>query len=144
MQPNMSSQSTPNETKFESPHATVWLDGGIMYCRFAADLHVSLDVARSVVERRIFFSQGKHYPLLIDMRGIKSSTGAARKYLATMGATLVTAGALITASGINKTIGNLFLKVDQPPVPTRLFTNEEKAKIWLRQYLQETHVAGFR
>ena len=80
------------------------------------------------------FLKSKRYHLLVDMKGLKSSTGAARKYLATTGATLVTAGALLTGSVLNKTIGNLFLKIDMPPVPTKLFTNEEKAKLWLRQF----------
>lgn len=106
-----------------------------MCCKYADDLHVTMEVARSVVDARIVFSKGKRYPVLVDMKGVKSSTGAARKYLATTGATLVTVGALITGSALNKTIGNLFLKIDMPPVPTKLFTNEEKARAWLRQYM---------
>jgi hypothetical protein len=124
----------PLDPKFESPYVTLSLENGIIYCRYTPDLHLNLEVAKACVEARIFFSKGKGYPLLIDMKGIKSTTGAARKYLATMGATLVTAGALLTGSVLNKTLGNLFLKIDMPPVPTKMFTNEEKAKLWLRQY----------
>jgi hypothetical protein len=55
--------------------------------------------------------------------------------MATIGATLVKAGALITGSAVNKTIGNIFLSIDKPLVPTKLFTNEESARQWLREYL---------
>ena len=123
------------QTSFESPHVTMWFEGGVLCCSYAVDLHLTLEVAKSVVEARIFLSKGKPYPLLIDMTGLNGTTGAARKYMATMGSTLVTAGALITSSPVSKAIGNLFLRIDLPPVPTRLFTNEQKARVWLKQYL---------
>ncbi len=119
----------------DTPYASMWMEGGILYCKFAHDLHVSLDVARACVELRIFFSKSKSYPLLIDMRGIKSTTRESRKYMATVGSTLVTAGALITGSRFNTTIANIFLTIDKPPVPTKLFTSEEKARQWLKDYL---------
>lgn len=75
--------------------------------------------------------------MLIDMKGIKSTTREARTYMATVGATLVKAAALITGSAINRTIGNIFLKIDRPPVPLKLFTSEEKARKWLRQFVEE-------
>lgn len=120
----------------------MWMDNGILCARYEPDLHLSLDVAKACVEARIFFSKGEAYPLLVDMKGIKSTTKEARTYMATMGATLVKAGALITGSAINRTIGNLFLKIDRPPVPLRLFTSEEKARIWLRQFVEEPVETG--
>jgi hypothetical protein len=121
--------------KFESPYVTMWLEEGILCGRYANDLHLSLEVAKSCVEARIFFTKGKSYPLLVDMTGIKSTTKEARDYMASIGATLVTAGALITRSSVSKTIGNIFLTIDKPPVPVRMFTNEEKAREWLKQFL---------
>ena len=106
-----------------------------MYCKYADNLHVSLDVAKSCVEQRIYFSKGKSYPLLIDIKGIKSITRDAREYLASIGTTHVKAGALITGSPFNRTIGNIFLAIDKPLVPTKLFTSEEKARLWLKEYL---------
>jgi hypothetical protein len=121
--------------KLENPYVTMWLEGEILCCKYASNLHVSLDVAKSVVEGRIFFSEGKSYPLLVDMSGIKSTTREAREYLATIGSTLAKAAALITGSSFNRMLGNVFLTIDKPAVPTRLFTNEEKAKEWLKEFL---------
>lgn len=120
---------------FESPYISMWMEENIMCCKYADDLHVSLEVAKSCVEGRIFFSKGKSSVLLIDMRGIKSITRDARDYMASVGAILVIAGALITGSQLNRTIGNIFLTIDKPPVPTKLFTNEQKARQWLKGYL---------
>jgi hypothetical protein len=119
---------------FESPHVSMWLDGDIMCARYVKNLKMTLDVAKSCVGARLFFAKGKSYPLLVDMTGIKSVTADARKYMATVGVTWVTAGALITGSSLSKTIGNIFLAIDKPAVPTRLFTDEEKARQWLEQF----------
>ena len=119
---------------FEIPYVTMWIDGPIMYCKYVDDLHLSLEVAKTCVEGRIYFSKGKSFPLFIDMTGIKSTTREARKYMASMGATLVTAAALITKSPVSRTIGNIFLKIDKPQVPLKLFTSEEKAREWLTQF----------
>jgi hypothetical protein len=69
------------------------------------------------------------------MTGIKSISKEAKRYMATIGNTLVKAGALITGSTMGRTIGNISLTIDKPEVPTRLFTDEKKAKQWLRQYV---------
>lgn len=118
-----------------TPYVTMWLEGPVLCATYNNDLHVSLEVAKKCVEARIFFSKGLSYPLLIDMRGIRSTTREARRYMATVGATLVKAGALITGSTVNRAIGNIFLKVDRPPVPLRLFTDAEKAREWLQRFV---------
>ena len=123
------------EERFETPYVTFWMEQDFLCCRYADDLHLSLDVATFVVESRIFFAKGLSYPLLIDMRGIKSTTRAARQHMATIGATLVKGAALITGSAINRTLGNIFLKIDKPEVPLKLFTNEVAARNWLIQYV---------
>ena len=122
------------EQKIETPHIQLWMEEEILYCKYADNLHMNLTIAKFCVEARIFFSKGKSYPLLIDMRGIQSTTSEARQYMATVGATLVTAAALITGSPFNRSLGNVFLKINKPPIPIRLFTDEQKARLWLSQF----------
>lgn len=126
----------PSGNEVATPYIRMWIDEQIMYCKYADDLMLSLDIARSCVEARIHFSRGKSYPVVVDMRGLKSATREAREYLATIGVTLVKAGALITGSKFNMALGNLFLTIDKPQVPTRLFTSEEKARQWAKAHLQ--------
>src|SRR5688572_15574930 len=103
----------------ENPYVTMWMDENMICARYAKDLHMTLDIAKSCVGARLFFSKGKSYAMLIDMRGIKSVTAEARKYMASVGALHVKAGALITGSTLNRTLGNIFLTIDKPPVPTK-------------------------
>jgi hypothetical protein len=120
--------------KLVTPYITMWFHDGILYGRYAEGLDVSLDIAKELVESRILYSEGKSCPMLIDMKGVKSATPQAREYLATIGATHLKAGALIVGSQMNMAIGNVFLMIDKPLVPTKLFTNEDRAVEWLRQY----------
>lgn len=119
---------------YENQYVTMWMDDNMLCGRYANDLHMNLEIAKTCVEARLTFSQGESFALLIDMRGIKSVTPDARKYMAGVGSILVKAAALITGSPLNRTIGNIFLAIDQPPVPSRLFTDEQKARQWLRPY----------
>jgi hypothetical protein len=122
------------KASFENPYITMWMDENLLCARYVKDLHMTLAIAKSCVEARLLFSNGKKFALLIDMRGIKSATPEARKYMAGVGTILVKAGAMITGSLLNRTIGNIFLVIDKPAVPSKLFTDEQKARQWLQQY----------
>ena len=124
-----------NSNTFEAQYATMWVEDDIMCCKYSSNLHMSLAVAKSCVEARLLFSKGKSYALLVDMRGIKSTNTEARKYMASQGTEHVKAGALITGSPMNRTIGNIFLTIDKPPIPIKLFTDEQKARQWLKYLL---------
>lgn len=122
---------------FDSPFITMWLKDGLVYCKYAAALDLTLDVAKFCVESRIFFTKGKPSVLLVDMKGIKSTSKEARNYMATIGTTLVTAAALVTGSPFNNALANLFLRVNKPAIPTRLFDNEDDARQWLLPFLEQ-------
>jgi hypothetical protein len=124
-----------NPEKYESQYVTMWVEEGILCAEFSKGLEMTLEIAKSCVEARIFFSKGKSYPLLVDMTEVKSMTWEARKYMASMGSTLVKAGALLTRSLLSRTVGNVFLKIDRPPVPVRLFTSKQNARSWLLQFV---------
>lgn len=119
----------------ETQYVKIWKEDNILYCVFADKLNVDLEIAIHCVKERIAFSQGKSYPCLIDMTGVLSMTKEVREYMATEGAKLVKAGALLTRSALSKMLGNLFLSINKPPIPTKLFTDAEAAKDWLQQYV---------
>lgn len=81
-------------------------------------------------------TQGKRVPRLSDIRNIKSMTREARVYSAGEEPTrLTTALGVITHSPLSKMIGNLFMGLNKPTYPTRLFTDESQAIAWLKQFL---------
>lgn len=78
----------------------------------------------------------KKFPILIDARGIRSMTRDAREFFSTRGRdTKTCAFGIIIKSPISRTVGNFFLGLNKPAVPTRLFDNEENAVEWLKHHL---------
>lgn len=118
----------------ETKYVKLWIEDGILFCRFTENLNVDLDIVKSSVESRINFSKGISYPLLIDMKGVRSFTKEAREYAGKEGIKLVKAGALVVDSALTKMLVNLFLLINKPNVPTKLFTDENEAKEWLQHF----------
>lgn len=84
------------------------------------------------------FYNGKKFPLLVDIRNIKSISPEAREHFTLKGReSVVKAFALILSSAISRIIGNFFLSFHKPAVPVKLFDREEKALAWLKDFTQQ-------
>lgn len=123
--------STESGQWVETAHMKIRKEGPILYCVFKECPNVTLEIAKHCVQQRVAFSAGVSYPCLIDMRDLKSATAEARAYMGVGGAAYITAGALLIGSPVTKMIANLFLMMNKPPVPTRMFTDEKAAREWL-------------
>ncbi len=79
-------------------------------------------------------SVGGEGPLMIlsDIRRMRSSTPESRALATTAEATALHRGAaVIVGSTLTRMMGNLFMRLNRPAYPTRLFTEEEAAVDWL-------------
>ena len=84
------------------------------------------------------FYNGKKFPLLVDIRNIKSISPEAREHFTLKGReSVVKAYAIILSSSPSRMIGNFFLSFHKPAVPVKLFDHEDKALAWLRGFTQE-------
>lgn len=118
----------------ETEYMKLWKEQGVIYCIFTPDLDMNIEVAKYCVAERIAFSNGRSYPCLINMQGIKSFTKEARDYMAVEGSACIKAGALVVNTPLSRMLGNMFLAINKPAVPTKLFTDEKQAEEWLQQY----------
>lgn len=76
------------------------------------------------------------FPLMIDSRHVKSMSIEARRHFSVKNReTMTCAFGIIIGSVISRVLGNFYLSVNKPSVPTRLFVNEEDAIIWLKQFV---------
>lgn len=74
-------------------------------------------------------------PLMVDTRAIKSITKEARDHFAMKNRKPgVSAIGVLISSPVSKIIGNFFLGLNKPAVPTRLFTRETEAISWLKKF----------
>lgn len=120
---------------YENAHARFCIVQGILYFEYKPETVISLAVARKVVSDRIQFQNEIIYPVLCDIRGIKDSDKAGRDYLAQSGSILTKAVAILGNPQVSETMGDFYLKVNKPTIPTSFFTDEEHALAFLKTFL---------
>lgn len=116
---------------------TTWLDAsGICMTVVKKNGVIGLSEAQENTEAVEKVSNKKILPLLVDLRDIKSINKQARDHFAMNKRRAgVSAIAMLIKSPVSKVIGNFFLGINMPSVPTQLFNSEEKAISWLKQYI---------
>ena len=96
------------------------------------DLTDAKDVIRAVGS----LCGGVRRPVLVDLRELRSMSRDCRKYFAgPETAATEAAAALLVVSPIARAIGNFFMGLNKPLLPTRLFTSEDDALTWLRGFV---------
>ena len=119
----------------EAHYGKIWIEGNIICGTFSQNVVINLNVAKDMVKDRLMLSEGKPYLILVEIDKIKAVENKARSYFAsTEGTRQLIAAALIANSYLSRIIGNFFLTFNKPLIPTRLFTDREEARQWLRQY----------
>jgi hypothetical protein len=115
----------------------IWLEAdGIVRAKMFA--HVELDRvdAEEAIHAIAKVTGGARRPVLVDMTQIKFMTREARTYFAgPETANAESAAALLIRSPLARAIGNFFMGLNKPLMPTRLFTSEEAALTWLRDFV---------
>lgn len=82
------------------------------------------------------FYKDKKFPIMIDARGIKSMSREARNHFSARGRDSKTNSfGIIVKSPISRVVGNFFLGISKPSVPTKLFETEDEAKAWLKNFI---------
>jgi hypothetical protein len=110
---------------------------GLVLTRITAGARQSLDDARENLAASVAMIAGCKRPLLVDISRCLPLDPEVRHYYT--GKLLVESfsalGLLVEASPFGRMMGNVYLRVAQPGVPTRLYTDEASAIEWLRSYL---------
>ncbi len=120
---------------FETDYMEIWIEQGIICIVFKKNLILSEEIAKDMVNERLKISNGVIRPLFADISELASVDIKARKYLAgEEAARFISAGAIRVNGLISKLAGNIFLSVDKPLVPSKLFTDRDKAIEWLKKY----------
>jgi hypothetical protein len=98
---------------------------------------VTLDDARQTMAAYLKINKGKRRPLLVDTKTMKSLAREARKYYAgEEAASVACAVAIIVGTPVSRVLGNFYIGLSNPRLPSRLFTSEDEALKWLQTYLE--------
>lgn len=107
---------------------------GIVLSTLKVDL-TDLDLMKSIVETRLKLTETlEPYPFIVNIKNVKESKKEVRDFLASQkAAEHIVCTAILINSMLTATIGNFYLRLSKPPVPTKLFTTEEDAVEWLKE-----------
>jgi hypothetical protein len=113
----------------------IWLrpDGIVQIVWFPRTL-VALADANAAVEGLAKIGGGKPRALLVDMRDTGAQDRATRAAW-TSRSDLQLATALIVGTPLSRVMGNVFINMSRPRIPTRLFHNEASAVRWLLKFV---------
>lgn len=107
---------------------------GFIVSRVSPLAEIELEHAKENTKKVNQLSGDHVYPILVDIRKIRSISKEARDHFAMKGRKPgVVAIAMVVSSPLSRIIGNFFLGLNQPTVPTRLFNDEEAAVAWIKK-----------
>jgi len=115
----------------ENEFIKLWIEDGILFGEYKQNLMINYESAVTIVAARLATCAGKDYPHVLNITGIRSTSKDARDYFSKGdGIKHMKSMALITDSPVSRTIGNFFLLLNKPTVPTKIFTKGEEAIEW--------------
>lgn len=113
----------------------MWIENGIVIGVLRNDFILTEKDAMQLVRKRLEISGGNTMPILADITHSMGADSRAKQYLSRGdGIRQLSAGAFLAGNPVSKFMGNLFLSVNCPAIPSKLFTERRKAMQWLLQY----------
>jgi hypothetical protein len=115
--------------------ADYWLDpDGILYSYSKGTPRTVKSISENIaLVKRI--TAGKKIPLLIYLCKTPIPDKETRRFSTEQLPTVYTAMAMVSKPGLSKLVMNILFQLKQPPIPMKSFTDDEKAREWLKQFL---------
>lgn len=109
------------------------LEGPIVVARIG-DHDQSLDDARDNLAACARLAEPDRKPLLVDIRAARPLLPEVRHYYKgeRLDASFSAFGLLVRGSALGHMMGNIYLRIARPGIPTQLFSEEDRALKWLR------------
>lgn len=123
-----------NKAPFTTSHVSFELKEDILYVIYLPGSEINIEIAKDIVKLRKEYTDGTPYYMLITGEGLRAIDKEARDYLSNEGTEGVLGGALLVNSVYTEFFGNFFLRITQPKIPAKLFTDKNKALEWLEQF----------
>jgi hypothetical protein len=118
--------------------AKLWMgDDGIVRIIHIPGAEVTLEDAQETMAAYLKLNNGKRRPLFIDTKTMKSMTRETRQYYAgEEAAKVASAAAIVVGTPVSRVLGNFYIGLSNPRLPSRLFSSENEALEWLKGYIE--------
>lgn len=90
--------------------------------------------AKDMIADAVKLADGQTYAILFDANTSGTISFEAREEFAKSAKRI--AAAIVTKSLANKLLGNFFVNFHKPKSPSRMFTDEKEALVWLREQVK--------
>ena len=121
---------------YKTPLSVQWFDEEGIFCSVTnKNIEITREELVTVFTYIKSQSGGKKICWLGDISMANSADKETREFAAEITPSLVEALALVTDSPVSRMLGNLFIGLQKPAYPVKLFTNETEARKWLRNYI---------
>ena len=111
-------------------------ESGVLIVRIRAGAYQTLTDAKENLSAALKRANGQRPPILIDIRGAQPLDAEVRHHYS--GQVLVhgfsALAMLVEASPLGRMMGNVYLRIARPQIPTRLFADEARAIEWLEMF----------
>lgn len=118
----------------ETRTAVVHLSGeGVVIVRIRDGAWQSLEDAKANLAAAAAATAGERRPLLVDIRGAQPLEADARHHYTgqTLAENFLAIALLVESSPLGRMMGNVYLRIARPGIPTQLFVDESRAVEWL-------------
>ena len=121
---------------FEDEYHTLYLEDGIIHGTYKPKIRrIDLKLAKKLVSDRKIVSNGKTYPVLADLYKAVAIDKDARNYFSSKESIEgLSAVGVLVSNQIAKFGATIWNMINEPAIPTKIFTNKEKAIKWLQQF----------
>ena len=124
------------ENRIETPVADLWMDQeGIVRIRFKPTTAHGSAEASGVVKAHNELAADVPCLVLADIQDVTvgANRAARQHYVSSESSKYKLGMAMLVQSPMQRMLGNIFLRINRPPYPTRLFSREQEALQWLRE-----------
>jgi hypothetical protein len=116
---------------------SMWLgydEDKILRVRILDGVTVDLQQSKLMVEAMMRLADEKRFPVLIDGRVNYTWTKEAQEHNV-LNSDFRLATAVLTNNPVTQLLTNTYVRIFKPKYPVRIFSKEEKAVAWLREFL---------
>jgi len=123
-----------NREIFEGEIASYWFEDGILVS-LSKSPQRTVENIRGNVELVKKITNNNPVPLLIYLSNSPVPDKATRKFSTEQLPVIYTAMAIVSRPGLARFIMNILFALKAPPIPMKSFTNDNEAKVWLKQFI---------
>ena len=123
-----------NTIKGENEWVKMEIHEYYFFIEYKTGTKLDLIAAKKIIEDAVKLADGKVYPAMTDIKNMPSHSKDVRDYFANEGSKNAIANAIIISSSLSSILANIFLTLNKPVIPTRIFTDSKKAAKWLEMF----------